>query len=106
MNERLKKVCDIITESHTRIQKDFERINPLVGVNQKMREMDVPVDVVTIDCLKSSKRIILILHDLYPELVRYQLTFKEKEPGEDFEQINYDDLSADHVYNWIAEYFS
>ncbi len=105
MNERLKKVCDIITESHTRIQSDFAEINPLVGVNQKMREMDVPVDIVTIDCLKSNKRIILILHDHYPDIVRYQFTFKNTEPGEEFEQVRFDELTADKIYDWIAAYF-
>lgn len=105
MNTRLKKVCDIITESHTRIQQDFEQINPMVGVNQKMREMDVPVDVVTIDCLKSNKRIILILHDHYPDLVRYQFTFKESDPGDDFEQVEFEELNADTLYDWIKSYF-
>ena len=66
-NEKLEVLCDIVTTTHTRIQQDFKDINPMVGFNQKMRGMGVPVDAVTIDCLKSGKRIILILHDHYPE---------------------------------------
>ena len=105
MNERLKTVCDIVTESHKRIQEDFDDINPMVGVNQKMREMDVPVDVLTIDSLKSGKRIILILHDQYPDVVRVQFSFKDSDPTEDFDQIQSDELTADKVYSWIADYF-
>jgi len=105
LNERLKKVCDIITESHTRIQKDFADINPMVGVNQHMRKMDVPVDVITIDSLKSGKRIIVILHDHHPDIVRFQFTFKEKDPDENFDQLPTDELTANKVYTWIADYF-
>ncbi len=105
MHERLKTVCDIVTESHSRIQKDFADLNPLVGVNQKMREMDVPVDIVTIDCLQSDKRIILILHDHYPDQVRYQFAYKETDPAGEFEQIDYNQLTTDKVYTWITVYF-
>ena len=101
----MKTICDIITESHTRIQKDFEDINPMVGVNQKMREMDVPADVVTIDCLKSKKRIILVLHDHYPDIVRYQFTVMDSDPREEFDYVQTDELTSDKIYHWIAGYF-
>lgn len=105
MNERLKKVCDTVTESHARIQEDFEDINPMVGVNQKMREMDLPVDIVTIDCLKNNKRILIILHDHYPDVVRYQFTFRDVDPAEGFDQVRSDELTADKIYRWITDYF-
>lgn len=104
-NEKLEALCDIVTKTHTRIQKDFKDINPMVGVNQQMREMGVPVDVVTIDCLKSGKRIILILHDHHPETIRYQFSFKDEDPDDQFEQIQVDELTEDILYNWIHSYF-
>lgn len=105
MNNKLETLCEIATESHTRIQQDFADINPMVGVNQRMREMGVPSDAMTIDCLKSGKRILLILHDHHPDIIRYQFTFKETDPGESFEQIAFGELTADELYNWIKSYF-
>jgi hypothetical protein len=104
-NKKLEDLYDIAAESHARIQQDFEDINPMVGVNNKMREMGVPADVMTIDCLKSGKRIILILHDQQPDIVSYQFSFKDKDPDEKFENIQFSQLSADKLYDWIKCYF-
>jgi len=106
INKQLETLCDIATESHTRIQQDFKDINPIIGVNQKMREGGLPVDIVTIDCLKSGKRIILILHDQQPDIISYQFSFKDKDPDNKFENIQFNELTADKLYNWIKSYFS
>jgi hypothetical protein len=104
-NTKLEKLCEIATETHTLIQQDFEDINPMVGVNQNMRQMGVPVDVVTVDCLKSGKRIILILHDHHPETIRYQFSFKDTDPDDDFEQMQFKELTVDKLYDWVISYF-
>ncbi len=106
INEQLETLCDIITESHSRIQQEFKDINPIVGINQRMRETGVPVDIMTIDCSKSSKRIILILHDQQPDIINYQFSFKDKDPDDKFEHIPFNELTADKLYNWIKSYFS
>ena len=104
-NKNLELLSEIATESHARIQQDFKDINPMVGVNQNMREMGVPADVMTVDCLKSGKRIILILHDHHPDIIRYQFSFKDKDPDENFEQIQFKELTANKLYDWIEHYF-
>jgi len=104
-NTRLETLCDLATQSHARIQKDFADINPMVGINQRMRDMGVPADALTIDQLSSGKRIILILHDLYPEIVNYQFSFKDVDPDDEFEQIAFAELTADTLYGWIRDYF-
>lgn len=106
LNKQLETLCDIATESHTRIQQDFKEINPIIGVNQKMREVGMPADVVTIDCSKSGKRIILILHDQQPDIISYQFSFKDKDPDKKFENIQFNELTPDKLYNWIKGYFS
>ena len=106
INKQLETLCDIATESHTRIQQDFKDINPIVGVNQKMREGGLPADVMTIDCLKSGKRIILILHDQQPDIISYQFSFKDKDPDEKFENIQFNELTSNKLYDWIKNYFS
>lgn len=106
MEKQLETLCAIATEAHTLIQQDFKDINPLVGVNQQMRKNGVPADVMTMDCLKSGKRIILILHDLQPDIISYQFSFKDKDPDEKFEQIEFNEVTAKKLYDWIKGYFS
>lgn len=104
-NKRLETLCALASESHARIQKDFADINPMVGINQHMRNMGVPADVVTIDHSKSNRRIILILHDHYPEVVNYQFSFKGNDPDGAFEQARFNELTVDTLYDWIKNYF-
>ena len=106
MSEKnLKILCDVTTEAHTRIQQEFKDINPVVGVSQKMRDIGVPADAMTIDCLKTGKRIIIILHDQQPGILNYQLTFKDKDPDEEFEQLQFDQLTTQKMFDWIKDYF-
>jgi hypothetical protein len=105
-HKHLEALCELTTGSHTRIQQDFKTINPVVGVSQKMRNSDIPLDAMTIDCLKSGKRIIIILHDQEPEVLRYQFTFIDKDPAEEFEQMSFSELSEEKLYNWMKDYFS
>jgi len=104
-DENLKILCDLTTEAHTRIQQDFNDINPVVGVSKKMRDIGIPADAMTIDCLKTGKRIIIILHDQQPNIVNYQLSFRDKDPDELFEQLQFNELTAQRMYDWIRDYF-
>jgi len=104
--QHLEKLSDFVTEAHTRIQEDFKDINPVVGLSRKMRSVGIPADAITIDCLKTSKRIILILHDQQPDIVHYQFSFKDKDPDEKFETLEFKNLSAEQLYRWIIDYFS
>lgn len=102
----LKQLCDSVTEAHTRIKQDFSNIDPIVGVSQKMRESGIPADVMTIDCLRSGKRIILILQDQQPGIISYQFTVEAEAPAEQFNQIPFADLSSAQLYDWMKSYFS
>ncbi len=102
----LEALCELATASHTRIQQDFKTIDPVVGVSQKMRANGIPADAMTIDCLRSGKRIIIILHDLQPELLSYQLSFKERDPSDEFEQIPFAEFDEAMLYGWMKSYFS
>ena len=106
INKRLEALCGIVTEAHTLIQRDFKRINPVVGVSQKMRNVGIPADALTIDCLSSNKRIIIVLHDEQPGTINYQLSFKDKDPSEKFEKIYSADLTSNVIYSLIESYFS
>ena len=104
-SKKLDNLYIIATEAHARIQKDFTELNPVIGVSQKMREVGVPSDVMTIDCKKSGKRIILILNDNEPETITFQYTFIDKDPDKKFQQIKFTELTSEELYQWIKGYF-
>ena len=104
--KRLLQLCDIATEAHTRIQQTFKDINPIVGVSHNMRENGIPADAMMIDCLKSRKRIILILHDEQPDIIRYQFSFIDNDPDKKFETIQFNELNPTQMFDWIKNYFA
>ena len=101
----LEALCDLTTTAHTRIQQDFKTIDPVVGVSQKLRTDNIPADAMTIDCLKSGKRIIIILHDQQPEILSFQFSYKDKEPEIEFSQIPIAELGEETLYCWMKDYF-
>ena len=107
MSEKnLELLSDYVTEAHTQIQKDFDHINPIVGVSRGMRSVGIPADAMTIDCLKTGKRIIIILHDESPEILQYQFSYKDKDPAAEFQNLAIDNLNDKILYSWMASYFS
>jgi hypothetical protein len=105
-SKSLEKLCDLATIAHTRIQKDFDDLDPIVGVSQNMRNNAVPADAMTIDCLRSGKRIIIILHDQYPDVLMYQFSFKVKGPKDSFNELDLADLTEEILYEWMSDYFT
>jgi hypothetical protein len=106
MSKQLQQLCDMATEAHERIQADFADIDPVVGVNQRMRDNGFPTDLMTIDCLKTGKRIILILNDDNQAIVSYQFSYKAADLEGEFQQLDFDKLTSKLLYDWIATYFS
>jgi len=102
---KLKRLCDIATEAHTRFQSEFKDINPIVGVSQHMRKNGVPADAMTIECLSNQKRILLVLHDQAPDIVSYQLTYKDQDPGKAFTRIQFEEMTEEKMYGLMKEYF-
>ncbi len=104
-NPALLSLSEVASEAHARIQQDFADINPVIGVMQGMRRMGIPADVMSIDCLQTRKRILIVLHDDHPVLIQYQYTFIDQDPGDDYQAVKHADFNADVLYRWISEYF-
>ncbi|WP_370978705.1 hypothetical protein [Agaribacterium sp. ZY112] len=102
----LELLSDCASNAHARIQSDFSDINPVVGVSRKLRGMGINADTMTIDCLKSGKRIIIILQDEMPAIVRFQFSYIEQDPADEFELLALSELSDDRLYEWMKNYFS
>lgn len=105
-NSALLSLSDIASQAHEKIQLDFKDINPVISVMQGMRKTGIPADVLTIDCLVTNKRILIVLHDLHPDIMRYQFIFIDQDPSDDYQEVVATDVTSDMVYDWIKDYFT
>ena len=99
-------IYELITEAHANIQENYSDIDPVVSVNTQMRKQGIAADVMTIDCLKTGKRILLIFHDAQPDCVNYQFCFKDKDPYDEFENIALKAVTVQQLYDWMVLNFS
>ncbi|KAA1176154.1 hypothetical protein FWJ25_03220 [Marinobacter salinexigens] len=101
----LKSLSDMASDAHARIQATHEHINPVVEVRRGMRDSGIPADVMTIDCLRTRRRITLILHDARPGNLLYQFITIDEEVGNNFQSMELSAMSADTLFDWIQDYF-
>lgn len=101
----LKILSDLVSDAHAQIQAAHEHINPVVEVRQGMRNAGIPADVLTLDCLRTQRRITLILHDQQPGIVLYQFVTREEEIGGEFKQLPLEDMGSDTLVEWMEDYF-
>ena len=105
-NKPISSLYDLIAEDHANIQRDFSYIDPVVGVITKMRTIGIQADAVTIDCLKTGKRILLVCHDEQPEVINYQFCLRHEDPADEFECIPLKNVTTKQLYDWMAASFS
>lgn len=105
-NTPLSKIYDAVTLAHANIQQDFKHIDPIVGVITSMRKVGIQADAMTIDCLKTGQRILLVFHDHQPELVSYQFGKRDEDPADDFQIIPFQSLTPQQLYQWMKDSFS
>lgn len=101
----LKALSDMASDAHARIQAAHEHINPVVEVRRGMRDAGIPADVMTIDCLRTRRRINLILHDEQPGTLLYQFVTIEDEVGDRFQSMALADVTVQTLVDWIQGYF-
>lgn len=106
MTPQLSQLSEALTEAHARIQQDFATINPVVGINRQMRASGIAADVITIECLVSNRRILIILKDAEAGSVSYQFGLRNTDPDSEYRSIALDALSPDQLYCWMRDYFS
>ncbi|MGM0766756.1 MAG: hypothetical protein ACQEV6_01900 [Pseudomonadota bacterium] len=101
----LKTLSDMASDAHARIQAAHQHINPVVEVRRGMRDAGIPADVMTIDCLRTRRRITLILHDGQPGMMLYQFITIEDEVGDDFQQMPLAEVEVTTLVDWMQDYF-
>lgn len=102
----LKALSDLASDAHTRIQQAHEHINPVVEVRQGMRDSGIPADVMTIDCLQTRRRIVLILHDEEPGNLLFEFISLDEDAGGPFRRIPLNEVGTDTLVDWMEDYFS
>ncbi|TCS43154.1 hypothetical protein [Reinekea marinisedimentorum] len=104
--QSLELLSDRASAAHAQIQSDFKDINPIIGVNRGMRTAGIPADAMTIDCLVTDRRILLVLHDGLPDAVRLQYTLRNEDPSDEFKVIPLTEVTESALYGWMKDYFS
>lgn len=101
----LKALSDMASDAHARIQASHRHINPVIEVRRGMRDTGVPADVMTIDCLRTRRRITLILHDEQPGVLLYQFITMEEQVGSEFQRVVLLEMDTQKLFEWIEGYF-
>lgn len=101
----LKVLSDMASEAHARVQQAHGHINPVVSVRRGMRDVGIPADAMTIDCLRTGRRINLILHDQQPGVLLYQFVTIDDEAGDSFRSTAFSGVSVETLIQWMEEYF-
>lgn len=105
IEDSLKTLADLTSDAHARIQAAHEHINPVIEVRRSMRDAGIPADVMTIDCLRSRRRITLVLHDQQPGTLLYQFITIDDEVGNEFQQLALTDVTTTTLFDWMQDYF-
>tara|TARA_R110001583_G_scaffold152219_1_gene304009 strand:- start:490 stop:807 length:318 start_codon:yes stop_codon:yes gene_type:complete len=99
-------LAEIAEAAQVEIQASCPLTDPIIGVSRNLRDAGFAVDVMTIDCCKSGKRITLLVNDDKPGQVCYQLGFRDRDPGAVFESVAFEQLTSVELCRWITAYFS
>lgn len=102
--EPIHRLADKAVEAQTKIQQDFSGIDPVIGLMRSMRDSGFPADAMTIDCLRSKRRIIAIIHDHHPERLSYQFGMMDQDPGAEFHHMALSEVTPEIFYQWIRDY--
>ncbi|MCJ8312773.1 MAG: hypothetical protein HRU38_11190 [Saccharospirillaceae bacterium] len=81
-------LAELVSESQKMIQDEFAAIDPVVGINRKLRKQNFNCDLLTIDNNRNRRRITFLLDDALPTCVQYQLTSMDDDPGFDFKKVD------------------
>ena len=88
------------------IQKNHQDLDPIISINRSLRARGYPIDLMTIDCLVTHRRVTFMLNDATPELVGYRFGALDPDDQGDFSQTAYSEVTSDQLVTWIVQVFS
>lgn len=104
-SDPIYRLADTAGLAQARFQQDFKDVDPVVGIMRSLRDSGFAADAMTIDCMRSGKRIICIMHDDNPGVVDYQFGDRDKDPDMNFLKISKSELTQVQFYDWMKKYF-
>ncbi len=102
-NTLIYQLGDIAGLAQAQFQAAYHHIDPVIGINTQLRKSGYAVDIMTIDCHVSKKRITLLLEDAKPETAGYQLGRSDQDPASHFEPIKISELTQQGFFNLMVK---
>ena len=87
-NALIYTLGDIAGLAQAEFQSKYQNIDPIIGINRQLRNSGYAVDIMTIDCAVSKKRITVLIEDAKPDTAGYQFGRTDQDPSSHFTPIN------------------
>jgi len=99
MKETLKELSEIVAQANDLFYERNTSVDTLMGIMDKtLRKQGMNADAITIDCIASNKKIVLVLHDSKPDLVDIALGDKNGAIHSSKEHV-FKDISITQILN-------
>ena len=102
-DDQIMRLGDIAALAQLQFQQDYSDIDPVIGINRQMRKQGFAVDILTIDCIVSKKRLMILFEDAFPLRVKYQASTVDGDPGMEFSNIALSELDQRKFYDLMVE---
>jgi hypothetical protein len=102
-NALIFRLGDIAALAQKQFQDKYQNIDPIIGINRQLRKQGFAVDIMTIDCQVSQKRVTLLVEDAKPDSAGYQFGRIDKDPGAHFEPLLITDLNQQGFYDLMCK---
>ena len=101
-NALIYRLADIAALAQKQFQEQYRNIDPIIGINRQLRKQGFAVDLMTIDCHTSQKRVTLLIEDAKPDSAGYQFGMINKDPSNHFESIAMAELNQQGFYDLMC----
>lgn len=96
------RLADIAALAQLQFQQQYLHIDPIIGVNRQMRAQGFAVDLLTIECAVTKKRITLLIEDGKPQQVQYQFGRADQDPSGEFESVMLTELDQQRFFELMV----
>ena len=103
MNDALiYRLADIAALAQNQFQEIYLDIDPVIGINRQLRAQGFAVDIMTIECHVSQKRVTVLIEDAKPKSAGYQFGRRNEDPSGHFETIPITALTQQGFYDLMC----
>lgn len=88
------------------VQSRHQNLDPVIGVNRSMRKQGYPVDLITIDCLLTQRRVTMMLDDTKVGSLFYRFETVNVDQQIAFSELAFALVTSERIADWIIEAFT